>query len=175
MNKNKPSTVQKLVSVFILWCMAAAGFVGLLTTQVGYGANQDQPQLMIVPSIINGYVEIRDTVLDAPYSITVQGGGTLVLINCTLNFPQNDFTDYFLQVNGGSLMLESSTITTGATPQAMWDPFFEMELTDAFFSMKRNSVLAFPGWLNVTNSLTFVNDSWITGLEPILLDRKSVV
>ncbi len=169
MNNDKPKTVQKLVSAFILWCMVAASFVGILTTQVGSGAEQDQPQPMIVPSIINSYVELRDTIQDAQYGITVQVGGTLKLVNSTLNFPQNDFTDYFLQVNGGTLILENSTITTGASEQAMWDPYFEMELTNAFFRMERNSVLAFPGWLNVTNTLTFVNDSWITSLEPMLL------
>ncbi len=169
MNGKKPNNVQKIVSVFILWCMTVGSIAGIFTVGIGSGS-VPQPVANLIPSVINDYQEIRDWgIYDADYSITINSGGTLKIINSTLNFPQDDFTDYSLTgTAGGSLILENSTITTGATPQAMWDPMFEITLTDFTLKMADHSALAFPGWLNVTgiNSHVFINDSWITSLEP---------
>jgi hypothetical protein len=168
MSRNKSNNVQKIVSVFILWCMVAGSIVGIFSTTASSG-NVPTPTPRVVPSVISGTTfEIRDWgVYDADFSITVQGGGTLKIVNSTLNFLQNDGTDYFIHVNTNSnLILENSTITTGASPQAMWVPFFEMTLDQSTLKMSRNSALAFPGWLNVTNTRTYINDSWITSLAP---------
>lgn len=167
MSNNKTNTVQKLVSVFILWCMAASGLVGIFAATVGSGS-VPQPVANLVPSVINSYVEIRDQgVYDANFNITVNAGGTLKIVNSTLNFPQSETTDYFILVNtGGSLILENSTITTGATPQAMWDPFFEISLSSATLEMTDHSVLAFPGELNALDTTVLIADSWITSLAP---------
>ncbi len=167
MSKND-NVMQKLVSAFIVWSMIAVGIVGLFTVQVG-GADLQNPVPNFVPSDIDGEeIEMRDWgVYDADYSITIQNGGTLRIINSTLNFPQDVGSDYSIDViTGGSLILENSTITTAASPQAMWDPLFEIELDTSTLKMTDHSVLAFPGWLNVTNTLTYINDSWITSVYP---------
>ncbi|MFO7618831.1 MAG: CARDB domain-containing protein [Thermoplasmata archaeon] len=164
MNKNKSNTVQKLMSAFILWCLVAGGLLGVLTTQVGSGAEPEQPAPSFLPATIAGYVELRDRIYNASYALDITG--TLKLVNTTLNFLQDGSTDFYIHVNGGNLILENSTITTGATPVAAWDPLFEIEFDGGMLEMTRNSVLAFPGWLNMTNALVYVNDSWITGLKP---------
>ncbi|MDO9536723.1 MAG: CARDB domain-containing protein [Thermoplasmata archaeon] len=169
MSRNKTNLMQKFVSVFILWCMAAGGFMAIFTAQVGSGSIS-QPMPMVVPEIITGTITYENEgIMNADHGITINSGGTLKIINSTLNFPQDDNTDYFIHVNkNGALILENSTITTGATPQAMWDPMFEMTFKNATLEMNRNSVLAFPGWLNVTGTRTYINDSWITSLEPAI-------
>lgn len=165
MSKDKSNNVQKIVSAFVLWCMVAGSIVGVFSTNASSG-NIPQPVPMLVPSEIVGTTfEIRDWgTYDADFSIYVNNSGTLRIVNSTLNFLQDDGTDYFIQVNSGNLILENSTITTGATPQAMWDPMFDITMTDAKLEMTRNSVLAFPGRLDITNTLTYINDSWITSL-----------
>ena len=37
MSNNKTNTMQKLVSVFILWCMVASSIVGIFAVSVGSG------------------------------------------------------------------------------------------------------------------------------------------
>ena len=170
MIRKKSNNMQKIVSAFILWCMTIGSIAGIFTANVGSGS-VPEPVPMLVPSVIDGTTfEIRDWgTYDADFSITIQNGGTLRIINSTLNFLQDDFTNYNIAVNSGStLEMQNSTITTGATPQAMWDPMFDMDLTDATFKMGDHSVLAFPGTLTVTNTLTYINDSWITSLAPTI-------
>lgn len=169
MSKNNNDVMKKLVSAFIVWSMIAVGIMGLFTAQVG-GADQEEPvPNYFLPSDINGEVfEMRDWgVYNADYSVTVQGGGTLRIINSTLNFPQDVNTSYSINViTNSNLELINSTITTAASPQAMWDPLFEIELDASTFKMEDHSVLAFPGWFNITNTLTYINDSWITSVYP---------
>jgi len=166
MSKNNTSLMQKLVSAFIIWCMVAMSILGLVA-QVG-GSDQAQPvPAEIIPAIIDDEIIIRDHgVYDADYSIDIQVGGTLKLVNTTLNFLQDEATEYNLTLSKGSLILENSTITTAASEQAAWNPFFVMNLTDGNFTMSEHSVLAFPGWLNVTNTRTDICDSWITSVYP---------
>lgn len=170
MNKNTSNNMQKFVSAFILWCMVASGIVGVFTAATVSGSVPESVP-MIIPSVINGYEEIADAgVYDAEFNITINAGGTLRIVNTTLNFPQDDFTDYYIHVNaGGALLLENSTITTGASPVAMWDPLFDITLNDAVFEMTDNSVLAYPGTFTAVNTRTYINDSWITSLAPDIL------
>jgi len=170
MNGKKPNNVQKIVSVFILWCMTVGSIAGIFTAGIGSGS-VPQPVTMLVPSVINGItIEVIDQgVIDVDSSITIMNNGVLRIVNSTLNFPQDYSTNYFIHVNtGGSLILENSTITTGATPTSSWDPMFELTITDSTLKIADHSALAFPGWLNVTgaNSHVFINDSWITSLVP---------
>ena len=120
MIRNKSSMKQQLVSVLIIWCMIGSGVATLFAFQAG-GSEGPQPVIAeIIPSIIDDEIfELRDEgIYDADFSITITNGGTLKIINTTLNFPQNVFTDYFIDVSDGTLILENSTITTAAPPQA---------------------------------------------------------
>ena len=168
MSKNN-DVMQKLVSAFIIWSMIAVGIMGLFTAQVG-GADQEEPvPSFFLPSIIDGEVfEIRDWgVYDADYSVTILNSGTLRIIDSTLNFLQDVNTSYSINViSSSNLELINSTITTAASPQAMWDPLFEIELDASTFRMEDHSVLAFPGWFNITDTNTYINDSWITSVYP---------
>jgi ribosomal protein L40E len=167
MKMQQKNIAKKFVSVLIVWCMIVGGLITLLVPITG-SSNVTLPEPMSIDEVINGTFVIENWgVFDMDGNITVNSGGTLKIVNSTLNFLQDtNYHDYHMTVNGGSLIMQNSTITTGASEQVQWDPVFDMAFTNANLTMTDYSALAFPGTLTVTNTVTFINDSWITSLWP---------
>ncbi len=170
MKGKENTTMQKIVSAMILWCLVVSGLFGFAVTSVG-SSSVPTPEPRAIPQVIDGvtFPIVDWGTYNADGDISVINGGTLLIVNSTLNFLQNDTTGgYHLSVNNANLVLRNSTITTGASLQAQWDPVFDINLVDSNLTMTDHSALAFPGWLNVTNTRTYINDSWITSLWPYI-------
>ncbi len=167
--KNNVNYAGKCLSIIIVWCMVLSGFAGLLLVNVGT-ASEVGSSTMAIPQIIDGVDVVIESKPGEPWiydhdgPLDIINGGSLTLINSTLNFPQDGA--YYLDVNTAStLKLINSTITTGANAQATWSPFLDITIDNSDFIMEDYSALVFPGTLDITNSDVYVNDSWITGLS----------
>jgi len=169
MKGNDNTTMKSIVSAMILWCLVFSGALSAMVINVGSSSVPEPTPLVVIPAVIDDitFSVIDQGVIDVDHSIDINSGGELIVINSVLNFLQDmNGNDYYLNVNGGNLTLEGSTITTGATPQVSWYPWFEMNFNNANFTMTDYSTLAFPGWLNITDTRTYFNDTWITSLWP---------
>ncbi len=168
--KNSVNFAGKCLSVIIVWCMVLSGFVGLLLVNVGTASEAGQ-ETMAIPMIIDGenFVIENWGIYDLDGPLDIINGGSLTIINSTFNILQDDIgSPYYINVDGSggacSLTLINSTITTGASAQISWEPFLDLTIVDSNFTMEDNSALVFPGNLNISNTLVYINDSWITGL-----------
>jgi hypothetical protein len=158
--------MKKLISIGIVSLFIISGFV-IIPCSVG-GGDMPSPE-PAGDMIIDGFTfEIRDAgTFDIDGNVIIINGGELRVINSTLNFLCTAVEQYYLEChNGGTLILQNSTITTAATPIAQWNPTLHMLLDGSILEMKGHSVLAFPGSLECYNTLVYVNDSWITSIWP---------
>lgn len=170
MKGKQNSTVNKLVSAFVLWCMVVGSAMTVVIPMAGSSSIDGPVPLEVIPDLINGSTTFTiDSwgVNDLDHSITVTESSTLEIIDSTLNFRCTDTTHYTLTIEDNStLILRNSTITTAADLVPQWDPTFTLTVRDSTLEMEDQSVLAFPGLLTVTNTTVEISDSWITSVWP---------
>jgi subtilase family serine protease len=101
-------------------------------------------------------------------NVRVISGGILRIKNATLDFTQDTANHYKLTVESGSLLeMSNSTIMTDVRMLQPYAPF-GMWVNNSRLKLSDYSVIAFPGRFDITNSPTWMNDSWITSLSPSL-------
>jgi subtilase family serine protease/ribosomal protein L40E len=175
------SAQKRVMCLAIVLCMVVPGLLGIavgskdqpievqgmwdLVIDAGDAdPNNDYFELSeLIPSPITGELGVYH--MDG--NVIVRNGGRLSITNATLDFIQDVNHKYKLTVDDGILVMSNATIMTDVrqlNPYALFGMFVnnsKMELTN-------HSVIAFPGDLQITDTETYINDSWITSLSPSL-------
>lgn len=148
-------------TTIIALCFVMSAFMGFFVT---VGGSQVAPGPMNIPEVIDGVDVYRENLGTYNHggSLTITNGGSLTLVNSVLNIEQDSTTGYNINVNTGStLKLVNSVITTAASERIDTEFYLDVIFLDSALILE-NSVLAYPGNLDVTNTVTYINDSWVT-------------
>ncbi|MFH0815722.1 MAG: CARDB domain-containing protein [Methanobacteriota archaeon] len=182
---------KRVICLGIVLCLVVPGLLGMAV-----GSKEEQPEIqgiwdeMIIDAgdadPNNDYFNITEYMWSpitenygiyyADRSIIVRNGGQLRITNATLDFTQDNGLDgiegtsddhhFKLTVDTSStLLMSNATIVTDAR---MLHPYvkFGMYVNDSTMTLTDNSVIAFPGDLQIRNTITYINDSWITNQDP---------
>jgi len=145
------------LTVIIAFVLLSGMFLGLLSFSAPPVGNAEaaSPYGDITVDGIWRWINGTDRPVDG--NITVINGGVLVIQNSTLTFLQDRLHPWNFDVDGGSLIVRNSVITSTAK-QFMPRLKVEMSITDCpDLCIFEDSTLAFPGWFNVTGTEMYIN------------------
>jgi len=159
----------RMMSLLIVTSLAMSGLFALAVSRPVQAGVCDQ--VAGVPTgdwTITTVQVCRDIDYTVDGTININAGGSLTLIDGSLNFAKDAFhTGYALNVNaGGELVLDNSSVTTQRSVIA---PYVKLAMTvsgaNSRLTMVNGSTLEFPGWFNATGGTLTLTDSRITGFE----------
>ena len=159
--------VEKMMSIIITMLFIVTPFLGLLLP--------GNANITILPNgdiiIDNGSIfEINALTVDpltgelgkygVDGNLSVLSNGILRVTDATLYFLQDQFHQYWLNVDGGKLQFRNATLTVSS---AQLYPYYIFNVTianstETYFT---NSTIKYPGWFNITNSnITFTKTTF---------------
>ena len=113
-----------------------------------------------------GDLIIKDTRYVLSGNYTVDGNitvinGTLIVRNATVTILQDFFHKYRIFVHNSTFIIENSTLTV--TTKLLWPRLMlEMVVENKSKFVSENSKILFPGWINVTDSNVYINNTKIS-------------
>ncbi len=161
MSMKRGTKVNRLVSVFLLGVLLLAGLMVLLGSHGARGTWTNQPSGNIV------WTGTGSDTLVQNVGGNLYVNGSLTLQNSALTFLTSNTHRFKVFIAAGSeLRLRSSTITVqgnAISPYIM----FAIEDSGGVLEARDNSLLKFPGWINVTgaNPRVWINSSTVTGFS----------
>src|SRR3990170_2131019 len=163
---NRGSLARKALSVLIVALTAMGSLVGALMLFASTARAQpcDQTGPVILGNWVITTPQIcTDIVYTVDGTITVDAGGSLTLIRGGLRFTQDTTHIYSLTVNGGgTLILDDSIVTT--EPRSL-DAYVKLafNVNGGTFRMRNGATLQFPGTFSSGPGTIEITDSTVTG------------
>jgi len=116
------------------------------------------------PFTIGGLPE--KTIYYVDGNVKIQAAGTLTISNAELRITSDVSNQHWLNVSGGKLIMIGGTITTYLNATHPWPLLTMVVENGGSVTMTEDSILAFPGWLEVNGSSSKITmtDSNITCL-----------